>query len=77
MQIKVKTIGGKDLEVSMDPQDTVLSLKMRIEEAELIPPEQQRLVSHGRILMNESATLASQKIVAGNVVHMVLALRGG
>lgn len=77
MRIKIKTIAGKDLELEVDPQETVLDLKLKIEIAELIPTQQQRLVSNGRILMNEKATLASQNIVNGNVVHMVLALRGG
>ncbi|CCI73993.1 ECU11_0375 [Encephalitozoon cuniculi GB-M1] len=77
MQIKVKTIAGRDLELIVDPEETVLDLKLKIESIELIPVEQQRLVSNGRILMKEKDTLASLNIVSGNVVHMVLALRGG
>lgn len=77
MKIKVKTIAGKDLELTVDPEETVLDLKLKIESAELIPAEQQRLVSNGRILMKDKATLGSENVVAGNVVHMVLALRGG
>lgn len=77
MKIKIKTIAGKDLELVIEPGETVLDLKTKIESIELIPAEQQRLVSNGRILMKESATLSSQNIVDGNVVHMVLALRGG
>jgi ubiquitin-like protein Nedd8 len=77
MQIKIKTIIGKEVELDVDPEETIEGLKQRIESVELIPPQQQRLVSNGRILMKGDATLSSQNIAHGTVVHMVLALRGG
>ena len=66
MQIKAKTLAGKDLELMIEPEETVLDLKLKIESVELIPAEQQRFVSNGRILTKEKATLARQIIVAGN-----------
>lgn len=77
MKLKIKTLIGKDLEIDIDPEKTILDLKNRIEETELIPFSQQKLVYNGKILVKEDATLHSQNLQNGNVIHMVIALRGG
>lgn len=77
MKLKIKTLIGKDLEVEIDSESTVFDLKRRIEEIEQIPCVQQKLVYNGKILVKDEATLQSQNLQNGNVIHMVIALRGG
>lgn len=77
MHLKFKSLTGKDKAVEMDSSATIMEFKNKIYELEQIPPEQQRLVCNGKILGNDAETLSSYKISSGNVIHMVLALRGG
>ncbi len=78
----IKTMTGKDLDIDMELAMSIRDLKVRIEELVMISPEQQRLVCNGRILMNDDVKLtdlvSSERMAySENVVHMVLALRGG
>ncbi|XP_024460889.1 ubiquitin-NEDD8-like protein RUB2 isoform X3 [Populus trichocarpa] len=41
--IKVKTLTGKEIEIDIEPTDTIDRIKERVEEKEGIPPVQQRL----------------------------------
>lgn len=41
--IKVKTLTGKEIEIDIEPTDTIERIKERVEEKEGIPPVQQRL----------------------------------
>ncbi len=45
MMIKVKTLTGKEIEIDIEPGDTIERIKERVEEKEGIPPVQQRYVS--------------------------------
>lgn len=76
MMIRIKTLTGKELPIDVDPDDTVLKVKQRIEEKEGIPPPQQRLIFNGRHLADEKS-VSELRIVGGSVLHLVLALRGG
>ena len=76
MQIKVKTLTGKEINIDVDPDTKVERIKDRIEEKEGIPPNQQRLIFSGK-QMSDEKTAADYKIEAGSVLHLVLALRGG
>ena len=42
--IKVKTLTGKEIEIDIEPTDTIDRIKERVEEKEGIPPVQQRFV---------------------------------
>lgn len=77
MHLKLKSLTGRDKDIRIDGTATVLEFKNHVYELELIPPQQQRLVCNGRILGNDADTLLQYRISSGNVVHMVLALRGG
>ncbi len=48
-QIKVKTLTGKEIEIDIEPTDTIERIKERVEEKEGIPPIQQRWV--GRMMV--------------------------
>ncbi|CAG8841604.1 7195_t:CDS:2, partial [Racocetra persica] len=54
--------------------DTVARVKERVEEKEGIPPAQQRLIHGGKQLTDEK-TVREAGIRAGEVLHLVLALR--
>ena len=43
--ITVKTLTGKEIEIDIEPSDTIERIKERVEEKEGIPPVQQRCVS--------------------------------
>jgi ubiquitin-like protein Nedd8 len=40
--IKVKTLTGKEIEINIEPNDTIDRIKEHVEEREGIPPVQQR-----------------------------------
>ena len=44
VQIKVKTLTGKEIEIDIESDDTIARIKERVEEKEGIPPPQQRLI---------------------------------
>ncbi|KAL3689129.1 hypothetical protein R1sor_015438 [Riccia sorocarpa] len=74
--IKVKTLTGKEIEIDIEPTDTIERIKERVEEKEGIPPVQQRLIFAGK-QMNDDKTARDYNIEGGSVLHLVLALRGG
>lgn len=76
MQIKVKTLTGKTIDIDIEPSDTITRIKERVEEKEGIPPQQQRLIFGGRAMADDK-TAADFGIKAGATLHLVLALRGG
>lgn len=77
MIIKIKLITGKEIEIDVDRITTVKDIKQQIEDKEFFPPEQQKLVYSGKVLSNESETVEEIGLSNGNVLHMILALRGG
>lgn len=76
ISIKVKTLTGKEVEIDIEPNDTIERIKQRVEEKEGIPPIQQRLIYGGK-QMNDEKTAREYNIEGGSVLHLVLALRGG
>ncbi|KAI3866174.1 hypothetical protein MKX03_008778 [Papaver bracteatum] len=74
--IKVKTLTGKEIEIDIEPIDTIDRIKERVEEKEGIPPVQQRLIYAGKQLADDK-TAKEYNIEGGSVLHLVLALRGG
>uniref|UniRef100_A0A452YSC7 Ubiquitin-like domain-containing protein n=1 Tax=Aegilops tauschii subsp. strangulata TaxID=200361 RepID=A0A452YSC7_AEGTS len=74
--IKVKTLTGKEIEIDINPTDTVDRIKERVEEKEGIPPVQQRLIFAGKQLADDK-TAKDYNIKGGDVLHLVLTLRGG
>ncbi|XP_062002977.1 ubiquitin-NEDD8-like protein RUB2 [Rosa rugosa] len=74
--IKVKALTGKEIEIDIEPTDTIDRIKERVEEKEGIPPVQQRLIYAGKQL-GDDKTAKDYNIEGGSVFHLVLALRGG
>jgi ubiquitin-like protein Nedd8 len=71
--IKVKTLTGKEIEINIEPTDTVDKIKERVEEKEGIPPVQRRLIFGGK-QMADDETAKDYNIRGGDVLHLVLAL---
>ncbi|XP_050221056.1 ubiquitin-NEDD8-like protein RUB2 [Mercurialis annua] len=74
--IKVRTLTGKEIEIDIEPNDSIDRIKERVEEKEGIPPVQQRLIYAGKQLADDK-TARDYNIEGGSVLHLVLALRGG
>ncbi|KAM5559171.1 ubiquitin-NEDD8-like protein RUB2 [Rosa sericea] len=74
--IKVKALTGKEIEIDIEPTDTIDRIKERVEEKEGVPPVQQRLIYAGKQL-GDDKTAKDYNIEGGSVLHLVLALRGG
>lgn len=77
MIVKIKLLTGREIEVDALPDDTVLSLKQKIQKEESFPPAQQKLVYAGKVMANDDDKLSDYRIAPNSVVHMIVALRGG
>eukprot|EP01084_Bolivina_argentea_P238027 399905_1 len=75
MQIFIKTLTGKTITVDIDPNDSVYSIKLKIQHKEGIPIKQQRLIYAGRQLENHR-NLTDCNIYKESTLHLVLRLRG-
>ena len=72
----VRTLTGKQHCIACDPSDTIEELKLRFQEVDGTPPEQQRLICAGRQLQ-DGRTLSFYNIQKESVLALILPLRGG
>ena len=74
--LTVKTLTGKEFELQLPSHTTTAGeLKKLIQDREGIPPDQQRLIFHGKLL-DDNATALDMCLVKSSKLHLVLRLRG-
>ena len=71
MQIFVKTLTGRTINVEVEKTDTIRRVKERIHDKEGVPVGQQKLIFAGRQLEDDQ-TISDYHIQKESTVHLIL-----
>jgi hypothetical protein len=76
MQLTVKTLDGQKKQFTFEMDDTVAQVKESLAEKTGIYKEMIRLICRGSP-MHDDKTLEEIGVKAGEVIHMIMQMRGG
>lgn len=76
MIVTVKTLTGRKLTVECHEYMTFRDLKQEVSEKEGIEVSQIRMIFQGN-MVNDLEKISESKVKAGDIIHLVLSLRGG
>ena len=77
IQVTVVSAAGKETVLQVDLNEKLYDLKVKYQEKQGIPPDQQRFVIAGVELYDDEKPLYEYGIENGSKIHLAFRLRGG
>eukprot|EP00826_Nyctotherus_ovalis_P010213 TRINITY_DN12713_c0_g2_i18.p1 TRINITY_DN12713_c0_g2~~TRINITY_DN12713_c0_g2_i18.p1 ORF type:complete len:120 (-),score=45.12 TRINITY_DN12713_c0_g2_i18:3-341(-) len=77
MQITIKTVTGRKIDLNVDDDTTVLQIKQTLQEREGIDAAMLKLIYNGKPIPDDNLKMKDLNIKPGAAMHVVLNLKGG